>query len=464
MGPGVPCRGGGSRLRAALVPTRRMRLAIRHPPRRRGIPLHTMTIVLGHRITDWRPEGIGEAELLRHLYVLGKTGSGKSTALLRILSGWLEGGNGAALVDPHGDLAADFLLRIPRSRSSDVVVIDPSDRSRPVAWNPLWRVPPERRPVVAQGLVGAFRGVWRDSWGPRMEYILVNGLRLLLDAEEESLLGLQRLLVDSAYRRHLERRCLDPVVARFWRLEFDSWDARFRREAVSPIQNKIGQFLGDPLIRGILGQRRSRLDLRTSMDRGRILVVSLSKGLVGEGTANLLGALLVASLHEAALSRADLPEEGRRPFLLAVDEFQSVATDRFASALSEARKYGLGLVLSHQFLDQLLPEVRSAALGNAGSMLLFRMGGGDAAQFSLELGREWPASRLADLPSYHAVLCSTAEGGPPLGRVILTAAPGPPFRKPGELEGILERSRQRFGSDGGDVERSLERWMDRKFR
>jgi len=155
------------------------------------------------------------------------------------------------------------------------------------------------------------------------------------------------------------------------------------------------------------------------MDRGRILVVSLSKGLVGEGTANLLGALLVASLHEAALSRADIPEEGRRPFLLAVDEFQSVATDRFASALSEARKYGLGLVLSHQFLDQLLPEVRSAALGNAGSMLLFRMGGGDAAQFSLELGREWPASRLADLPSYHAVLCSTAEGGPPVARVIL---------------------------------------------
>jgi hypothetical protein len=297
-----------------------------------------------------------------------------------------------------------------------------------------------------------------------MEYILVNGLRLLLDAEEESLLGLQRLLVDAGYRRHLERRCLDPVVARFWRLEFASWDERFRREAVSPIQNKVGQFLGDPLMRGILGQRRSRLDLRQSMDRGRVLVVSLSKGLVGEQTANLFGALLVASLHEAALSRADLPEGERRPFLLVVDEFQSVATDRFSSALSEARKYGLGLVLGHQFLDQLLPEVRSAALGNAGSMLLFRMGGGDAAEFSRELGREWPASRLADLPPYHAVLSSVGEEGLPVPRIVRMLPPTEGRRAEAEVGKMKRRSRERFGRDGAEVEDAISRWLERKFR
>ena len=423
-----------------------------------------MEILLGHRISDGRPEVLGHAELLRHLYVLGKTGSGKSTALLRLLAGWLEGGHGAALVDPHGDLAGELLRCMPESSTKNVVVIDPGDRSRPIAWNPLWRIEPERRPAVAQGLVSAFRGVWRDSWGPRMEYILVNGLRLLLDAEEESLLGLQRLLVDPGYRRHLERKCLDPVVARFWRLEFASWDERFRREAVSPIQNKIGQFLGDPLMRGILGQRRSRLDLRRSMDLGRVLVVSLSKGLVGEQTANLFGALLVASLHEAALSRADIPEGERRPFLLAVDEFQSVATDHFSSALSEARKYGLGLVLSHQFLDQLLPEVRSAALGNAGSMLLFRMGGGDATDFSRELGRDWPASRLADLPPYHAVLSSVGDVGLPVPRVLRMLPSLDGVRNEAGIGKMKRRSRERFGRDGEVVEDSIVRWLERKFR
>jgi DNA helicase HerA-like ATPase len=422
-----------------------------------------MDIRIGRRTSDGRPEGLGRADLLRHLYVLGKTGSGKSTALLRVLEGWLEGGDGCALVDPHGDLAGDFLRSIPPYRVSDVVMIDPSDRSRPLAWNPLWRVAPERRPAAAQGLVSAFRGVWRDSWGPRMEYILVNALRLLLDAEEESLLGLPRLLSDAAYRRCLEGRCLDPVVAAFWRTEFGAWDRRFRTEAVAPIQNKVGQFLGDPLMRSVLGQRRSRLDLRLSMDRGRILVASLSKGLVGEQTASLFGALLVASLHEAALSRADLPEAGRRPFLLAVDEFQGVATDRFSSALSEARKYGLGLVLSHQFLGQLLPEVRDAALGNAGSMLLFRMGGGDAAEFSRELGREWPPSRLADLPPYEAVLYSPADGGPPVGRIIKTDAPDGALRGDGEVAAIRRRSGERFGTDGARVEERIARWMGRRF-
>jgi hypothetical protein len=422
-----------------------------------------MDIRIGRRISDDREEGLSRRELLRHLYIVGKTGSGKSTALLRLLSGWLAGGDGAALVDPHGDLAVEFLVRIPAARARDVVVIDPAEGSRPIAWNPLWRVAPERRPAVAQGFVAAFRGVWRDSWGPRMEYILVNALRLLLDAEEESLLGLPRLLIDGAYRGFLLRRCADPVVAAFWRAEFDAWDRRFRTEAIAPLQNKIGQFLSDPLIRSILGQRRSRLDLRLSMDRGRVLVVSLAKGLMGEQASSLLGSLLVASIHEAALSRADVPEDARRPFLLVVDEFQGVATDRFSSALSEARKYGLGLVLSHQFLGQLLPEVRSAALGNAGSMLLFRVGGEDAAGFSRELGREWPPSRLADLPAYHAALYSVVEGGIPLARVVLMEPPGAPCLGGDAVAALQRVSGERFGTERREAEERIARWLERRF-
>lgn len=420
-------------------------------------------ITIGHRISNGAPEGIEPADLLRHMYVLGKTGSGKSTALLRLLSAWLETGNGAALVDPHGDLAGELLRAVPRGRASDVVVIDPADRERPVAWNPLYRVDASRRPVVAQGLVAAFRGVWGDSWGPRLEYILLSGLRLLLDAETESLLGLQRLLVDDAYRAHLVGHCGDPIVRRFWELEFGSWDARFRREAVAPLQNKVGQFLSDPLMRSILGQRRSRLDLRLSMDRGRIIVASLSKGLVGEGTANLFGSLLVSSLHEAALSRADLPERERRPFLLAVDEFHNVGTDAFTSALSEARKYGLGLVLSHQYLDQLRPDIRSAVIGNAGSMLLFRMGGEDGSYLGDELGKEWPASRLAELAPFEAVLYTSSGGGLSEARKIRTLDLEVQKSDEKQIASQMNRSRQRFGTDGLRVSRRIAAWLSRDF-
>ncbi|MCB1130046.1 MAG: type IV secretion system DNA-binding domain-containing protein [Verrucomicrobiae bacterium] len=424
--------------------------------------LQIVMITIGTHIAWGTRERLSEKELLKHLYILGKTGSGKSTALLNVLGGWMETGNGAALVDPHGDLAGDFMQRIPRSVLSRVVVIDPSDRENPIAWNPLWRVPESRRPVVAQGLVGAFRGVWRDSWGPRMEYILLNGLRLLLDAGDESLLGLPRLLVDPGYRRMLLRRCMDPVVYRFWREEFDGWDERFRREAIAPIQNKVGQFLGDPLMRSILGQSRSRLDFRLSMDRGRIFVVSLSKGLVGEGTANLFGALLVASFHEAALSRAEQPEENRRPFLLVVDEFQNVVTDRFASILSEARKYGLGIVLSHQYLGQLLPEIRSAALGNVGSMLLFRTGGADAEILAKELGAEWSPSRFADLMPYHAILFGGGSGLP-AGREVKTLPPSLPVRASDQTDQICVSSAQRFARPVEQVREKQERWFSRRF-
>lgn len=420
--------------------------------------------ILGKRLSDGRPEGLEASDLLRHLYILGKTGSGKSTVLLRLLRMWMEEGHGCAVIDPHGDLVEDLLRRIPVGRGREVVVIDPADQERPIAWNPLFRVAAERRPVVAQGLIAAFKGVWGDSWGPRMEYILLNGLRLLLDAEIETLLGLQRLLVDDGYRRHLLVRCNDPFVRLFWTTEFDSWDSRFRREAIAPIQNKIGQFLGDPLMRGILGQRRSKLDLRMSMDRGRILLVNLSKGLVGESTANLFGSLLVASIHEAAMSRANVSVTERRPFLLAVDEFQNLATERFGASLSEARKYGLGLVLSHQFLDQLLPEVRSAVLGNVGSMLLFRMGGKDAAEFEREFGREWPASRFADLSPYHAVISSGVGNGPPVARVIrMLTMVGESKLTDDRIGEFVRRSNERFGGDGVAATQRIERWLRRRF-
>lgn len=418
---------------------------------------------LGHQYKNGEPVGVDERELLRHLYVLGKTGSGKSTVLLHLLTSWIKGGNGCALIDPHGDLLDDVINCLPTHRVSDVILVDLTDESFPFSWNPLYRVAIGRRPVVAQGIVAALRGVWRDSWGPRMEYILINALRLLLGAQQESLLGLQRVLVDSGYRSHLLQTCEDPVVSRFWTTEFNVWDDRFRREAIAPIQNKIGQFLSDPRMRAILGQRKSRVDLRHAMDSGKIILVNLSKGLVGESSANLFGSLLVASLHDAALSRADIPERERRPFILTLDEFHNVTSDRFAASLSEARKYGLGLVLAHQFLDQLIPEVRSAVLGNAGTVMVFRIGGSDATVFSQEFGGDWPPGRFSELPAYRAVLFKGCDIEIPIPQIICTSLPEFTPLSDQQKGSMLRNSRNRHACPEHLVTQRIDAWLARSY-
>ena len=263
----------------------------------------------------------------RHLYLIGKTGTGKSTLLFNLMMADLELGRGFALLDPHGDLAQAVADAVPAERTNDVLYFDPADLSHPVAFNPLERVVPDRRPLVAAHIVAAFKHLWGDSWGPRLEYILDNSLRLLLDAPGSTLLGLPRLLADDSYRSRLLTTCSDPIIRAFWEREFAAYHDRFMIEAVSPIQNKIGALLSPPAIRNIVGQQRSTLNIPHLMNSGRVLIVNLSKGRLGEGPAHLLGAFLATAFAQAAESRADIPEHDRRDFTLYADEFQNFATD-----------------------------------------------------------------------------------------------------------------------------------------
>jgi len=378
----------------------------------------------------------------QHLHIIGRTGTGKTTLLHNLLAQDCYLGNGVALLDPHGDLAHDILDAIPRSRTRQVIYFNPSDLIRPVGFNPLLNIPEPRRAVAADGLLAAFKHQWADSWGPRLEHILYNSLRLLLDMPHASLLLLPRLLTDHAYRQRVLRHATDPVNIAFWQNEFETWNDRYRTEAIAPVLNKINRFLSAPAIRNMLGQSKQVIDLRRVMDDSQIFIANLSKGLLGEGHANLLGGLLVASFNLAAQSRADTPEANRTPFFLYADEFQNYATESFASILSEARKYGLALTTAHQYLDQLPPTLRASVLGNVGSIIAFRIGGEDAKA----LAREYDQTNECQFIEADPYTANTRllRNGTPLEYRLLTE---PPFRLAGgRRENIIRQSAERFGS------------------
>lgn len=325
-----------------------------------------------------QPFGLAPADRRRHLYTIGQTGVGKTSLLRHLILQDIEAGHGVAVIDPHGDLAGEILDYIPPRRTDDVVYFNPADLDHPVGFNLLAAVPAERRHLVASGVVSALKSIWRESWGPRLEYILYAAVAALLECQNVTLLGVQRMLVEETYRRWVVKQVKDPLVCSFWTEEFEDYDPRFRREAVAPIQNKVGQLLMAAPVRNILGQVRSRFDPRFMMDNRRILIANLSKGLLGEDKANLLGSLLVNAFQVAALSRADAPEENRLDFHLYIDEFHSFSTDTFATIVSEARKYRLCLTLSHQYISQLSKPVRDAVFGNVGTIVAFRVGETDA--------------------------------------------------------------------------------------
>src|SRR5436190_21952463 len=280
-----------------------------------------------------KPFGIRQQDRRNHLYVLGKTGSGKTTLLRNLILQDILDGKGVGVIDPHGDLAEELLNLIPAHRADDVVYFDPGDLEFPVGFNVFYNVSQERRHLVASGLVGACKSIWRRSWWPRMEYILYAAAAALLDCENTSLLGLQRMLVDARYRGWVVKQIEDPLVRSFWEDEFARYDQRFLREAIAPIQNKIGQLLMNPLIRNILGQVKTKIDFRFMMDTGRIFIANLSKGKLGEEKANLIGSLLTTQFQLAAMSRLDTPEDKRRDFSLFADEFHNFTTDSFAGIL-----------------------------------------------------------------------------------------------------------------------------------
>jgi hypothetical protein len=350
------------------------------------------------------PFGIRRSDRLAHMYTIGKTGTGKSTMLETMIIRDLEHGEGFALFDPHGELAERVLAGVPDSRRLDIVYFNVPDDRRPLGFNPLESVPPHRRAVAALGLLEALKKIWADSWGPRMEHILRNALLALLDQPEATLADVPRLLDDRAYRRAAMTWVESPQVRHFWLQEYEAYPARFRIEAIAPVQNKVGAFLSNPLLSRILTQPRTAFNMRRLMDEGKILIVNLAKGRIGEDTAALMGALLVTQVGLAALSRTDVPSEGRRPFFVYLDEFQSFTTLSLANMLSELRKYGVGMVLAHQYLSQLDPEVRDAIVGNVGTIVSFRVGLADAEILAREFEPEFSATDLALLPNYHIYL------------------------------------------------------------
>jgi hypothetical protein len=401
--------------------------------------------------------GISAADHHHHIYIIGKTGSGKTTLLRNMLIQHIAFGHGVALIDPHGDLAEELLNHIPAWRADDLILFDPGDAEHPIGFNPLANVPPDDRHLVASGIVGAFKSIWRDSWGARLEYILYNAVAALLDCTNVSLLGVNRLLIDAEYRAWVVRQIRDPFVREFWLSEYENYDDRFQREAIAPIQNKAGQFLLSPLIRNILGQVKNKVSIALAMNHGQVFIANLAKGRLGDDKTNLIGSLLVTQFQLAAMQRVTCPVEERVPFYLFIDQFQTFSTDSFVSILAEARKYGLCLILSHQYIDQVPLPVRQAVFGNVGTLISFRVGHTDAEVLQSAFGDEFVAEQFVDLNPHH-ILVSALEDG--ITRVPFRATSLPPVENwSGRREQLTARSRERFTTPRREIEEKIRRWL-----
>jgi len=401
--------------------------------------------------------GLDEADLAFHCHLIGSTGSGKTSLLRNLIVQHILLGNGVAVIDPHGDLATDLLRQVPPQRADDLIYFDPADVHFPIGLNPVGKV--ENISLAASGIVEALHNLWTDSWGPRMEYILLQAVTALLHADNTSLLGLNRMLVDKHYRRWVIGQVRDPFVVNFWEEEFESWDPRFRREAIAPIQNKAGRFLLNPTLRNILGQVANKISFPAVMDRGQLFIANLSRGRIGQDNADLLGSLLVSQFQLAAMARAHVPESERRPFYLFIDEFQNFTTEAFAAMLSEARKYRLSLTISHQYTGQLSESVRQSVFANVGSMIAFRLGWEDAECLAGELGHTWIGQQFVDLPRFQA-LVKTRDNGE-LWHCRLKTLPPMDYGK-GRPEQLIQRCRERFSTPSSVIEQRLRRWIGKE--
>jgi len=404
--------------------------------------------------------GIKTPDRRHHMYLVGKTGTGKSTMLENMIYQDVKAGRGLAVIDPHGDLAEKVLNFIPSYRVNDTIYFNPADIDYPIAFNVLEHVDPSQRHLVASGLIAVFKKLWADSWGPRLEYVLRNAILALLEYPGSTLLGIMRILSDKDFRKRVVTHLTDPVVRSFWVDEFSRYPDRFQVEAISPIQNKVGQFLSTSLIRNIIGQVKSKINLREIMDEEKILILNLSKGRIGEDASALIGAMMITKIQLAAMSRIDLPESQRKDFYLYVDEFQNFATEAFVNILSEARKYHLGLILAHQYIDQLDTKVRSAILGNVGTIVCFRVGPEDAEFLSKEFYPFFTPEDMVNLDQFEMYVKLMVDGvtSDPFSAIGL-----PPLSKPeGNIEKIIRVSRERYASEREEVERKIYIWSTKQ--
>ncbi len=402
--------------------------------------------------------GIKQEDRRRHIYIIGKTGMGKTTLLENMIISDILSGKGCCYIDPHGDTAEKILDYIPAERINDVVYFNPADTVFPIAFNVLEAVEEKNKHLVASGLVGVFKKQFAESWGPRLEYILRNAILALLDYPGSTLLGIMRILVDKRYREKVVEKIKDPVVKSFWTNEYTKWNDRVLQEVISPIQNKVGQFLSNFLIRNIVGQVKSTIDMRKIIDSNKILILNLSKGRIGEDTMQLLGSMIVTKLYLAAMSRVDITEEARRDFYLYVDEFQNFATDSFADILSEARKYRLNLVIAHQFIEQLPENVVAAIFGNIGTLISFRVGALDAEQLVKEFTPTFTEEDLVNLPAFNIYLKLMIDQ---ISSDPFSATTLPPLfedRRTGSAEKTVKVSRERYARPRKTVEDKINRW------
>lgn len=417
------------------------------------------TILFG--LTSFRNQkkkfGIRKDDRRRHFYILGKTGMGKSILMENMAIQDIQMGHGVAYVDPHGEGAEKLLDFIPSNRINDVIYFNPADLDYPIAFNVMEQVDFKYRHLVAGGLMGVFKKVWPDVWSARMEYILNNSILALLEYPGSTLLGVNRMLADPEYRSKVVEKVKDPIVKAFWIKEYARYTQRYEIEATAAIQNKVGQFVSNALIRNIIGQTKSTIDMRKVMDEGKILILDLSKGRIGEDNSRLLGALLITKLQLAAMSRVDVEEEKRNDFYLYVDEFQNFATESFANILSEARKYRLGLIVGHQYISQMDETVRDAVFGNVGTLVIFRVGGEDADFLEKEFSPEFTQEDLCNLTKYNICLKLMIDGVASHPFSAQTLPPMEPLAV-SNREKIIKSSRDRYGIKKEIVEEKIERW------
>jgi len=364
--------------------------------------------------TNWRdrirPFGMHPADRMAHLYIVGQTGTGKTTLLQNLIWQDLKRGHGLAFLDPHGDAVQDLVARFPAERRVDLVYLDVTDPNLAIGFNPLESVPLEQRALAASGIIEAFRNVWDKTWGPRLEHILRNALLALLDQPEATLADIPRLFNDKEYREDALTRLTHPATKEFWLKEFAAYPYRYRIEALAPVQNKLGAFLAQPPLYRVLTRKKAGYSLRALLDGRKVFLVNLAKGKIGGDGASLLGSLIVSSLGLAGVARTDMPEAARTPFFVYLDEFHTFTTLSLAGMLSELRKYRVGLILSHQYVFQLEEEVKHAILGNVGTLVCFRIGPEDARILGGEFAPEFESLDLTNLPNHNCYVRLLVHG------------------------------------------------------
>lgn len=412
-----------------------------------------------------RKFGIKTDDRRRHMYIIGKTGMGKTTLLENMILADIYAGHGCCYVDPHGDTVNKILDYIPSWRINDVVYFNPADTDFPVAFNMLektegWEQVKDYNAKVMYSLLSIFKKVWENVWSARMEYILQYTILALLDTPGTTLLGINRMLSDKDYRTQICQNIKDPVVQSFWLKEFASYDTKFAAEASAPIQNKVGQFLASTMMRNIVAQAKSSINFREIMDGQKILLVNLSKGQIGEDAMRILGGMMITKIYMSAMERVNMPEHDRQDFYLYVDEFQNFATESFADILSEARKYRLNLTVAHQYIAQLDQQtstaVRDAVFGNVGSMVTFRVGATDAEFLETEFMPRFTPEDLINLEKYQIYLKLMIDGvaSQPFSAVTL-----PPIaQKTGSYDRVIQQSRERYGGNREKIEAHVMEW------